>query len=130
MENDRIKWQGGEKRKAPRIDTTNVVEYTIFDEERQTLDKGHGLTVNLSQSGLLLQTPKPLKGVFVMLMTIDLAGNSIEVEGRLVYSARDPNSGEYLSGIEFTGPKDQQVQAIVAFVKAYQRRKHMKDKTI
>lgn len=130
MEHNQHKWQGREKRQAPRIDTSNVVEYTIFNEDRQTLDKGHGVTINLSQKGLLLQTVKPLSGVFVMLMTIDLDGNDIQVEGRLVYSSKDSKSNEFLSGIEFIGPKEKQLQAIVAFVKAYQRRKHMSGKTI
>ena len=130
MGNDPNNWNGGEKRKATRIETSNTVEYTIFDDERQTLDKGEGITVNLSQSGLLLKTTNALSGVFVMLMTIDLDGNSIEVEGRLVYSVQDPAGGDYLSGIEFIGPKDQQHQAIVAFVKAYQRAKHLKNNPI
>lgn len=130
MKEDKKLWRGGEKRRAPRIETANVVEYTIFDDERKTLDKGLGSTINLSQSGLLLRTPKPLKGVFVVVMTIDLDGKRIQVDGKLVYSVKDEDSLDFLSGIEFTGPKDQQVQAIIAFVKAYQRKKHVKDNPI
>lgn len=123
-------WRGSDKRRSPRIETANTVEYTIYDVERKTLDKGFGNTINLSQTGLLLKTPKPLSGVFVVVMTIDLAGNKIQVEGRLVYSVEDEASGDFLSGIEFVGPKDQQLQAIVAFVKAYQRKKHIKSNPI
>ncbi|GAB6097363.1 hypothetical protein JCM14469_36170 [Desulfatiferula olefinivorans] len=114
-----------EKRRKPRIETSNLVDYVLFDQARNTLEKGKGHTLNLSQTGLLLQTPVPLKGVFVMLMTIDLNGNDVKVEGRLIYTKRDESSGRYLSGVEFTGPRDKQVQAIVTFVKAYQHRKHM-----
>jgi len=34
----------------------------------------------------------------------------------------------YLSGVEFIGPRTEQLDAIVAFVKAYHRRKHMAQK--
>jgi c-di-GMP-binding flagellar brake protein YcgR len=117
--------QDNEKRRKPRIETSNLVDYVLLDQERNTIEQGKGHTLNLSQTGLLLKTNAPLKGVFVMLMTIDLNGNGVQVEGRLVYTKRDETSGLYLSGVEFTGPRDQQIQAIVSFVKAYQHRKHM-----
>ncbi|MBU1168821.1 MAG: PilZ domain-containing protein [Proteobacteria bacterium] len=115
-----------EQRRKPRIETSNFVGYTIFDLDRKTIDQGTGRTINLSQNGLLLKTQKALKGAFVMLMTIDLDGNDVRVEGRLIYSAENPTTGHYLSGVEFTGSKDKQLQAIVTFVKAYQHRKHKK----
>lgn len=111
-------------RRNPRIETSNLVDYTLFDNDGKAVGKGKGRTINLSQNGILLKTPNPLKGVFVLLMTIDLNGNAVKVDGRLVYSTMDDSSGHFMSGIEFTGPKAKQVDAIVAFVKAYQRTKH------
>lgn len=116
--------KSADHRRHPRIETSNLVEYTLFDQDGQSVGKGKGRTLNLSQNGILLKTPNPLKGVFVLLMTIDLNGNPVKVEGRLVYSTIDPVTGYYMSGIEFTGPKAKQVDAIVAFVKAYQRSRH------
>jgi hypothetical protein len=115
---------GNEQRRNPRIETSNLVDYTLFDREHNPLGNGKGLTMNLSQNGLLLKTQKALNGTFVLLMAIDLEGNIVQVEGRLVYSSRQESSGYYMSGVEFTGPKDQQLQAIVTFVKAYQHKKH------
>ncbi len=112
-----------EHRRNPRIKTSNLVDYTLFDDHGTALGTGKGRTLNLSQNGILLKTANPLKGVYVLLMTIDLNGNTIRVEGRLVYSTLD-ETGHYMSGIEFTGPRDKQVDAIVAFVKNYQQIKH------
>ena len=108
-----------EHRRSPRIETSNLVDYTIFDNKGKAMDHGKGQTLNLSQNGILLETLKPLKGVFVLLMTIDLDGKDMEVKGRLIYSNMQKTTGHYLSGIVFIGPKDQQVAAIVAFVKSY-----------
>ncbi|MFH0998438.1 MAG: hypothetical protein V1844_23520 [Pseudomonadota bacterium] len=61
--------------------------------------------------------------LFVMLMTIEIDGKGVKVKGRLIYSNMQKNTGHYVSGIDFIGPKDQQVAAIVAFVKSYYRSK-------
>ena len=50
-----------EKRKHPRIETINVVSYVLYDEKGTKIDMGKGRTANLSQSGVLLQTDKPLE---------------------------------------------------------------------
>lgn len=113
-----------ELRKNPRIETSNQVDYTLYDNSGNAIGKGKGETVNLSQNGILLKTPSALKGVYVLLMAIDLSGNMVEVEGRLVYSKHDEESDQYYTGIEFMGPKENQLSVIVAFVKAYQRNKH------
>ena len=112
-----------ENRKNPRIKTANLVDYTLFDSDGNSVGQGKGRTINLSLNGILLKTNNPVQGVYVLLMTIDLNGNNVKVEGRLVYSTRD-ETGHYLSGIEFRGPRDRQVDAIVAFVKTYQQMRH------
>jgi hypothetical protein len=118
------KKMSNELRKNPRIETSNQVDYTLYDNSGNAIGKGKGETVNLSQNGILLKTPSALKGVYVLLMAIDLSGNMVEVEGRLVYSKHDEESDQYYTGIEFMGPKENQLSVIVAFVKAYQRNKH------
>ncbi len=84
--------------------------------------------MNLSQSGALLETKKPLKGSFILLMTIDLEGKKVQVRGRVANTRKSDKSECYLTGVEFIGSKDEQRNAIVAFVKAYHRRKHAEQK--
>ena len=112
-----------EKRRNPRIDTMNIVGYFLYDEKKIKIGHGKGLTINLSQSGTLLQTKKIIKGAFIVLMAIDLDGNKVKVNGKVITSRICKKTGNYLTGIEFVGPKDKQIVAITAFVKAYQRKK-------
>jgi hypothetical protein len=93
--------------------------------KKNKVGHGKGRTINISQSGTLIQTEKMLKGDFVVLMTLDLDGKKIKVNGKIITSRICETTGSYLTGIEFIGPKDQQIAAIVAFVKIYQRRKHL-----
>jgi hypothetical protein len=112
-----------EKRRCPRIATENRVVYILFNEGREKIDRGVGRTLNLSQTGVLLETEKRLAGTFVMLLTIDLEGKKIKVQGKVVTSRYCNDSGCFFTGVEFIGPKDEQLEAIKAFVKIYTHHK-------
>jgi hypothetical protein len=111
-----------ERRRNPRINIFTPVYYLVLNSEGKGTNHGEGQILNLSQNGARLETLEPLNGVFVELMTINIDGNKVEVKGRLIYSNMQKATGYYVSGIDFTGHKDQQVTAIVAFVKTYFRR--------
>ncbi len=113
-----------ERRKHPRIDTANDVEYILLDQNRERVDKGEGRTLNLSQSGTMLETKKPLNGSFIILITIDLEGKQVQVKGKVAYTRESERPGFHVTGVRFTGSRKEHVNAIVAFVKAYYRRKY------
>lgn len=113
-----------EKRRYPRISSENRVVYVLFNEGREKVDRGIGRTLNLSQTGVLLETGKKLEGAFIILVTIDLEGKKIKVKGRVVTSRLVDSSDRFFTGVEFIGPKDEQLEAIKAFVRIHLHRKH------
>ncbi len=112
-----------EKRKHARIDTSNIVNFFLFDANGKKTGQGKGRTLNLSQQGTLLETKKPLQGSFIILVTIDLEGKKIQVKGRVANTRKSDRAGFFLTGVEFIGPKDEQLNAIIAFVKTYHHKK-------
>lgn len=112
-----------ERRKYPRIEAENDVSYVLFNADREIIDQGKGKTLDLSQSGTLLETEKPLNGSFVILITLDLEGKRVKVQGQVANTRESDKSGSYRAGIEFVGSRDEQIRAIIAFVKVYNRRK-------
>jgi uncharacterized protein (DUF2237 family) len=112
-----------ERRRSPRIETSSFVDYIVFDNKGKATDRGKGRAVNLSQNGIRLETGKPLNDVFVMLNPIDIDSKDVKLKGRIIYSNMENTTGHYFSGICFGGLKDQQVGAIVAFVKSFYRSK-------
>ncbi len=116
-----------DQRRCPRIESENRIGYVLYNEMRIKVDHGSGRTINLSQTGILLETKKILNGSYIILVTIDLEGKKVKVKGKVVTSRYIDSSGSYLTGIEFIGPKNEQREAVVAFVKAYQHRKHHAD---
>jgi len=116
-----------DQRRFPRIESENTVGYVLYDEKKKKLEQGSGCTRNLSQTGVLLETESVLKGSYIILVTINLDGKKVKVKGRVVTSRCVEEYGCYLTGIEFIGPKDEQLEVIIAFVKAYQHQKHQAD---
>ena len=113
-----------EKRKHPRIETSNEVNYILLNKDGKKVQEGKGQTLNLSQSGLLLKTEKPLYGSYVILMTIDLDGKQVRVKGKVAHSREYEKPGIYFTGIRFMGSKQAHLNAVIAFVKTCQWRKY------
>lgn len=107
-----------EKRQYPRIETSNLVSYVLYNDKGTKVDSEKGHTLNLSQGGVLLETDKALEGIFIILMTIDIEGKKIKIKGKVAHTRNDAATSHYLSGIKFTGPEDKQLDAIIAFVKS------------
>lgn len=113
-----------EKRRHARINTSNTVEYILFDEYQKKIGFGKGRTLNLSQSGTLLETRNLLEGSFIVLMTFDLAGKQVQVKGSIAHTSISDKPGYYFTGIQFAGSTEESTKAIVTFVQVYYRSKH------
>lgn len=113
-----------EQRKHRRISTSNEIEYILLDKNGKEVNQGKGRTLNLSQSGALLETKKPLNGAFIILITLDIEGNRVKAKGSVVHAHESDKPGYYMTGIRFAGSTKEQINAIVAFVKAYYHNKH------
>ncbi len=124
MENQHYPSSSDEKRKHRRISTSNQVAYVLLDERGKKVHQGKGRTLNLSQSGALLETKEPLNGSFIILITFDVEGNHVQVKGNVAHTRKSDKAGFYLTGLRFVGSTSEQVKAIVTFVKAYYRSKH------
>ena len=114
---------GKEKRKNPRIATSNVVSYICIDEDGQQTAEGMGRTVDISQGGTLLETSVPVDTELILLMSIDLENNIVETKGRVAHT-RNEGPGKYLTGIEFLGPRDEVTQVVKNFIIDYHSRKN------
>jgi hypothetical protein len=99
-----------EKRKHQRIDSLNL-SYLCLDENHQVVKQGMGRTLNLSESGILLETYFPINAEHTVLLSMGLEENLVEVRGRPVY-ARSKEQGVYEVGIEFLDPDETVIETI------------------
>ena len=75
-----------DRRKSPREEVFSSISYVCVDEKGNLIDQDVGVALNISQSGLLLETGNQLNTSLISLMFVDLENSLAEIEGEIVYS--------------------------------------------
>ena len=88
-----------EKRKNPRIDTLNLF-YICLDEDHQVVKQGMGRTLNVSESGILLETYFPIEAAHTVVLSIGFKDWLVDVKGRPAH-IRSTGPDVYEIGVEF-----------------------------
>jgi len=109
------------KRKNPRVKTSNGVSYICIDENGNEIEQGMGRAIDISLGGMLLETSVPIESKYILIATIDLEDNLIEIRGKVAYS-RKIESGEFLTGIQFLETPERQIKIIAEFIKVHNYR--------
>ena len=89
-------------RQSPRMDAGNLICFACLDPEGSVLSQSMGKAVDISQTGLLLESALSVESDLVSLVSTDRSNRLLEIKGRVVYSRRS-RSGNYLTGIQYIG---------------------------
>ena len=106
--------QSVERRKHPRVKTSNLISYHSFDETGKLISYGLGLALDISKGGILLETPCFVESGPIVLTAIDWEKNIVKVKGKLIYCVKQATE-LYRCGIEFAG-MDLQVSNFITFL--------------
>ena len=87
------------KRKHERIQSLNL-SYICLDEDENIIKQGMGRTLNISESGILLETHFPIKPEHVVQLTISLEEDLLDLKGKPIH-VRSTDKGKYEIGIQF-----------------------------
>jgi hypothetical protein len=88
-----------DKRKHERIESLNL-SYICLDEDKNIVKQGMGRTLNLSESGILLETHFPIKSNHTLQLTISLEEDLLDITGKPVH-IHSTGDGKYQIGIQF-----------------------------
>ena len=108
------------KRKHPRIPSLNL-SYICLDENNNIVKQGMGRTLNISESGILLETHFPIESEYLVLLTIALKEDLLEIKGKPIH-ARSNETGEFEIGIEFLEPDQDSIRLLENFINKYESR--------
>jgi hypothetical protein len=108
------------KRKHQRIPSLNL-SYVCLDENNNIVKQGMGRTLNISESGILLETHFPIESKYLVLMTIALKEDLLEIKGKSIHS-RSIETGEFEIGIEFLEPDQDSIRLLENFINKYESR--------
>jgi c-di-GMP-binding flagellar brake protein YcgR len=77
-----------------------------------------GRTLNVSESGILLETHFPIQASQHVTLSIGLEEDLVDIKGRVVHLVRR-DSGKYEMGIEFTDIGDDAVETLRSFIRTF-----------
>lgn len=114
--------ENNDRRKFARVDVYSSISYVCVDDTGNLIDQQMGVALNISQTGLLLETGQQLETNFISLMFVDLENNLAEVEGEIVY-CHPKASGMFQNGIHFRGSHAENIEFAQKLIRAYHYRK-------
>ncbi len=111
-----------EKRLHFRIDSLSLLSYVGRDENGVVVEQGMGRTLNVNEGGILLETNAPIDPQYVVVLTIGLEDDLIEVNGKVVHQSVDEN-GKFKTGIRFMKTEADTLRILREFIKAFEKQK-------
>lgn len=100
-----------EHRKYVRVDSVNLLNYEYYGEGHEKESQGMGRTLNLSEAGLLLETPALLEENLELSLNIGLKEDVLSINGKVIHSQLDA-TGLFKSGIHFDNVNVSQFQIL------------------
>ena len=112
-----------DRRKYERAETCNPISYKSIDKDGEIVVNNMGRAINVSRSGISLETAHPIEAEYVSLSTVDLDDILIKIKGQLIY-CRKTDSGMYQAGIRFIASGQEKADFAAKLIRLYHFRKH------
>ena len=114
-----------ERRKYPRVRIFNVISYVGYDANDDMLEQNIGVAIDISQSGLLIETAEKVESEHLSLVASTQNDKLIEIEARVAH-CRKMDSGKYQMGITLQGSQEDNIRFVKELIRAfYYRQKNM-----
>jgi CheY-like chemotaxis protein len=110
--------QRKDRRQYRRVKILNLLAYDCMDEDDNQLERGMGRVLDISRSGLLLESRNLIESKNILLSTSGVQEDLIDIKGKVVYSR---NSGYETchTGVEFYASDEQTHNFVVELIKAF-----------
>ncbi len=106
------------KRAKNRVSTKNLISYVCTDESNAIVETGMGRTLNVSESGIMLETHSHIDVNLTILLSLGLEENLIDIKGKVIHSTSD-NKGKYTTGIQFIELEETARMQLNKFIEAF-----------
>lgn len=110
------------RRTFPRVEINKSVSYNGLDPKRNVIERYQGVALNVSQSGIQIESDRMINTRHILLMFYDYNGNYAAAKGEVVYSNRD-ESGHFKTGISLHGTREENLRFIKTLIKSYHYQK-------
>lgn len=107
-----------EKRKHSRVDSIYLLNYVNLDENDAELKQGMGRTINVSESGIMLETHELFNENDTVDVVVGLQEDMVTIRGKVIFS-RATETGRYQSGIQFLSIEDASLTTLNRYIEAF-----------
>jgi len=107
-----------DKRINNRVSSINLISFVCMDENDKIVENGMGRTLNVSESGIMLETHNNIDQNLNILLSIGLEENLIDIKGKIVHS-KLIDKDKYNIGIQFIELDDTSRLQMSNFVEAF-----------
>lgn len=112
-----------DKRQFARVHSLNL-SYVLLDNDAQSEQQTMGRTLDVSESGIRLETHMPVAAGRSMLLSIGLENEVVDIRGRVVHSRKN-SDGNYELGVEFTDKNAAASKILHDFIRAFRKARGM-----
>ena len=106
---------GKNNRKHERVDALNLLSYVSLDSDGKEWNQGMGRTLNISETGLQLETHEPIQTQYILQVSIGIEDELVEIKGKVVYTNRG-DSGKFETGMEFIEVKQDALAVLNKYI--------------
>jgi hypothetical protein len=89
-----------DKRVERRYHSLHLLHYICLDSDGNKIGHGMARTLNLSETGVKVETHEPIETRYIMFLSIGIVDEIFDIKGKVVYCNRG-DDGRFESGIEF-----------------------------
>ena len=107
-----------DKRKHNRYHSLNLIHFNCLGMDRQVAKQGMGRTLNVSESGILLETNFRLAEREKVTLSIGLADETVNLEG-IVVRSKPGEPERFESGIEFLAIDERDQAILNRYIQAF-----------
>jgi hypothetical protein len=110
-----------EFRRHHRVNSANLLAYSCRNRKDEILEQAMGRTLNISESGILLETHKPMDTRNIICLSIGFKQHILDINGTIKWCR--PNShGMFQSGIEFFGMDEKALRILKKYIEKIRQR--------
>lgn len=109
--------ENSEKRRFKRLNTSIIINYKTVDEAESLITEGDATAINISKTGLLLQTESAIAPHLSLEITMHVSGRQIQLRCRCMY-CNETDDNLYESGIHVVKINKKDIKLYVSLLKA------------
>ena len=107
-----------DKRKYPRVNIRVLASYDCYNEEEELIDQMHGIILDVSLGGMLIETDDILEANYVKIVFVNHEHKLMSVVGSIVHSRKAEN-GKAKTGLCFHGADSENTKLVTNLIRTH-----------